>query len=156
MFYHLRVSREDFGTVKRQQLTARAKRAADAAKATPSLPPADGATIEDGPKSDDKDAKDESHINGNGATSSEAPGSGTMAPPAVQPPSPRQPWELVEEIMNILKTAFPLLALTMEKMVDQISIRAKPSSDEDIYRFFAALLNDALLVSLSCVLNSEC
>jgi transformation/transcription domain-associated protein len=49
--------------------------------------------------------------------------------------------------MNMLKTAFPLLALTMEKMVDQISVRAKPSSDEDIYRFFAALLADALQVS---------
>lgn len=46
----------------------------------------------------------------------------------------------------MLKTAFPLLALTMEKMVDQISLRAKPSSDEDIYRFFAALLADALQV----------
>lgn len=63
---------------------------------------------------------------------------------AVQPPQPKQPWELVEDIMNSLKTAFPLLALTMEKMVDQISLRAKTSSDEDIYRFFAALLADAL------------
>ena len=70
-----------------------------------------------------------------------------MPPPASAPlTGPRQPWELVEEVMNHLKTLFPLLALTMEKMVDQISIRAKPSSDEDIYRFFAALLADALQV----------
>jgi transformation/transcription domain-associated protein len=59
-----------------------------------------------------------------------------------------QPYELVEELMSTLKTNFPLLALTMEKMVDQISLRAKPSSDEDIYRFFAALLADALQVSI--------
>jgi transformation/transcription domain-associated protein len=49
--------------------------------------------------------------------------------------------------MSNLKTNYPLLALTMEKMVDQISFRAKPSSEEDIYRFFAALLADALQVS---------
>lgn len=56
---------------------------------------------------------------------------------------------MVDEIINMLKTAFPLLALMMEKMVDHISIRAKPNSEEDIYRFFAALLNDAMLVSLA-------
>jgi transformation/transcription domain-associated protein len=56
---------------------------------------------------------------------------------------------MVDEIINMLKTAFPLLALMMEKMVDHISIRAKPNSEEDIYRFFAALLNDAMLVSYS-------
>jgi transformation/transcription domain-associated protein len=51
---------------------------------------------------------------------------------------------LCEEIVNLLKTSFPLLSLTMEKMVDQITIRAKPASDEDIYRFFAALLTDSI------------
>jgi hypothetical protein len=73
-----------------------------------------------------------------------------MPPPAPAhhgPDPPRQPWELVDEIMNLLKTSFPLLNLTMEKMVDQISVRAKPASDEDIYRFFSALLADSLQVS---------
>lgn len=78
-----------------------------------------------------------------GQQSNGAP-NGTMAPPAQAPPPPRQPWDHVDEIMNMLKTAFPLLALTMEKMVDQISLRAKPNSDEDIYRFFSALLADAM------------
>lgn len=52
--------------------------------------------------------------------------------------------------MNLLKTSFPLLNLTMEKMVDQISVRAKPGSDEDIYRFFSALIADALQVCSIC------
>jgi transformation/transcription domain-associated protein len=56
----------------------------------------------------------------------------------------RQPQELLEEILNILKTAFPLLALSMEKMVDHINVRAKPPIEEDIYRFLSALLNDAI------------
>lgn len=65
----------------------------------------------------------------------------------VQPAeTPRQPWELVDDVMNTLKTAYPFQTLSMEKMVDQISHRAKSPPDEDIYRFFAALLNDAMQV----------
>jgi hypothetical protein len=60
---------------------------------------------------------------------------------------------MLEEISNMLKTAFPLLALMMERMVDHISIRAKPNSEEDIYRFFAALLNDAMQVSTNSFSN---
>ena len=56
----------------------------------------------------------------------------------------RFPADHVEEILNILKTAFPLLALTMENMAEQLQQRFKPSNDEDIYRLTNALLNDAL------------
>lgn len=57
---------------------------------------------------------------------------------------PRQPWEYVDEILNILKTAFPLLTLTMENIAEQIQQRFKPTNEEDIYRLTNALLNDAL------------
>jgi transformation/transcription domain-associated protein len=60
--------------------------------------------------------------------------------------SRRQPWEYVEEVMALLKTAFPLLALTMETFVDQILQRLKPTTDEDIYRLIVALLNDGVQV----------
>lgn len=56
----------------------------------------------------------------------------------------RPPWELTEEIMSVLKTAFPLLALSMETMVDQIQKHFKCPPDEDAYRLIVALLNDAL------------
>ncbi|KAK3308730.1 uncharacterized protein B0T15DRAFT_117158 [Chaetomium strumarium] len=56
----------------------------------------------------------------------------------------KAPWELTEEIMSVLKTAFPLLALSMETMVDQISKHFKCPPDEDAYRLIVALLNDAL------------
>ncbi|KAI9362471.1 FAT domain-containing protein, partial [Zopfochytrium polystomum] len=56
----------------------------------------------------------------------------------------RQPWEYLDEVMALLKTAFPLLALTMETMVDQLSQRLKPTTDEDIYRLIVALLNDGV------------
>lgn len=72
----------------------------------------------------------------------------SMAPPAPpsqhQPNTPKQPWELVDELLNILKTGFPLLALSMEKMVDQIQTRGKSSTPEDIYRFITALLMEGI------------
>lgn len=74
-------------------------------------------------------------------------------PPSSQPsaqPSfqlPRQPQEYVDDTLNILKTAFPLLALSMEKMVDHINVRSRAPPEEDVYRFFSALLTDALSVS---------
>ena len=60
----------------------------------------------------------------------------------------RQPWEYVEEIGSLLKTAFPLLALTLETIGDQIQARFKPQNEEDVYRIISALSNDALQVSI--------
>ncbi|CAI5760679.1 unnamed protein product [Candida verbasci] len=55
-----------------------------------------------------------------------------------------QPLEHVEEIMAILKTAYPLLALSLESLVDQINQRFKCTADEDAYRLVVALLNDGV------------
>ncbi|OZJ06116.1 hypothetical protein BZG36_01053 [Bifiguratus adelaidae] len=54
------------------------------------------------------------------------------------------PWDLVDDIMSKLKTAFPLLALTMETMIDQLLQKMKPQAEEDIYRLIVALYNDAI------------
>ncbi|KAL2316433.1 PIKK/TRRAP protein kinase Tra1 [Schizosaccharomyces pombe] len=53
-------------------------------------------------------------------------------------------WELIADVTSILKTAYPLLALTMETMVDQIHTRLKSFPEEDAYRLIVALLNDGL------------
>lgn len=55
-----------------------------------------------------------------------------------------QAWEHVDEIMGILKTAYPLLALSLESLVDQINQRFKCTADEDAYRLGVALLNDGV------------
>lgn len=60
----------------------------------------------------------------------------------------KKPWEYSEEIMGVLKTTFPLLALSMETMVDQIQKHFKCPPDEDAYRLIVALLNDGLAVCL--------
>lgn len=62
----------------------------------------------------------------------------------VEQPQPKKPWEYSEEIMAVLKTTFPLLALSMETMVDQIQKHFKCPPDEDAYRLIVALLNDGL------------
>ena len=60
------------------------------------------------------------------------------------PQPAKKPWEYSEDIMQALKTAFPLLALSMETMVDQIQKHFKCPPDEDAYRLIVALLNDGL------------
>lgn len=58
----------------------------------------------------------------------------------------RQGWEHVDEVVQILKTAFPLLILSMETMVDQILQRFKAPPEEEIYRLISMLLQDAIQV----------
>ncbi|ORE10738.1 hypothetical protein BCV72DRAFT_199208 [Rhizopus microsporus var. microsporus] len=58
----------------------------------------------------------------------------------------------LDEIMATLKTGYPLLALSMETMVDQIQLKFKPQADEDMYRLVVALYNEGaqqLLTRLS-------
>ncbi|KAK5166740.1 transcription-associated protein 1 [Saxophila tyrrhenica] len=57
---------------------------------------------------------------------------------------PKKPWEYTEALTVTLRTAFPLLYASMEAMVDQIVKNLKCPADEDAYRLFVALLNDAL------------
>ena len=57
---------------------------------------------------------------------------------------PKKPWEYADEIMAGLKTAYPLLALSMETMTDAIQKNFKCPPDEDAYRLIVALLNDGL------------
>ncbi|KAG1820144.1 uncharacterized protein BJ212DRAFT_1266107 [Suillus subaureus] len=77
-----------------------------------------------------------------GATSSaqNAPGASDTQPTYVV----RQSWEHVDEVVQILKTAFPLLILSMETMVDQILQRFKATPEEEIYRLICMLLLDAV------------
>lgn len=71
----------------------------------------------------------------------------------VPPQISKHPWDFVEEITSILKTAFPMLALTLETMGDQIVQRFKPAQEEDTYRILVALCNDGLQVSADFTLH---
>lgn len=135
LFFQLRTIREDLGMAKRQHAQAQARLAAQARDAAAAANGGDVATAEQ-----KGDANAQAQPATNGATTPSTP------------KGPVHPWEYVDEIMSVLKTAFPLLALSMEMIVDQISARFKPSPDEDIYRLVTALLADSLQVRflLSC------
>jgi transformation/transcription domain-associated protein len=63
------------------------------------------------------------------------------------PAQPKQPWEYVDEILNVMKTGHPLMVLTIETMVDQILQRFKATPEEEIYRLVCMLLGDAVQVN---------
>jgi len=85
-------------------------------------------------------------------TSSDLP----RAPQSVGPPHasnestppfpPRQAGEYIEELFQILKTAFPLLLLSMETVVDQLTQRFKANPEEEIYRLVSMLMGDGIQV----------
>ncbi|KAG1055750.1 hypothetical protein G6F43_002312 [Rhizopus delemar] len=73
-----------------------------------------------------------------------------IKPPMVTPNTPTHPFD---EIMAMLKTGYPLLALSMETMVDQIQLKFKPQADEDMYRLVVALYNEGAQQLLTRLMN---
>jgi transformation/transcription domain-associated protein len=63
-----------------------------------------------------------------------------------QTPTAATPSHPLDDIMAMLKTGYPLLALSMETMVDQIQLKFKPQADEDMYRLVVALYNEGIQV----------
>jgi transformation/transcription domain-associated protein len=166
----LRTSREDFSAVRKQQQAAAAARRDNPAgrqSVNPTTPSVDnGANNMDTtetPKNDPSALAGTSQSMDVDATASNAgesadgndpqkQGSATPGPNGATVENaanrmPRQPWEFVDEIVGILKTAFPLLSLTLETMVDQIGQRFKPSADEELFRFISALLGEGVQVT---------
>lgn len=107
-------------------------------------------------RSEEQSTKDEGNLN---AASSQAQGAiitGTTPTQNGQSPAdnaaaaaaafPRQAPDLVDEVLQVLKTTFPLLILSLETMVDQIHQKFKPPAEEDIYRHICLLLSDAIQV----------
>ena len=141
LFYQLRTTREELVAKKKQhdQKLAR-ERASSEAKAA-SSPNASRPATANAEQANGSAApgspKPKQEPNGDVQTNGEV-----AEPPAREPL--KKPWEYAEEIMATLKTAFPLLALSMETMTDQIQKHFKSPPDEDAYRLISALLNDGL------------
>lgn len=75
-------------------------------------------------------------------------GNGGLTAQGRTPSSPvgngSQPWDYTEGIMKILKTAYPLLSLSLESLIDQVIQRFKCLPEEDAYRLVMALLNEGV------------
>jgi transformation/transcription domain-associated protein len=88
------------------------------------------------------------------AVAAPAPSFNTIQQPLIQPTLDpavptnieRKPWDYIDEIVALLKTGHPLLALTLETIVDQMRDRLKADGDEELYRAICALQADALQV----------
>ncbi|KAI5305551.1 prephenate dehydratase [Ascosphaera pollenicola] len=180
LFFSLRTSREEFLTAKKQhdQKVEKTNRARSQAAAA-SLANSNHTTTGDSNAKDHAAGRSEAKagetpgasaptptlgaqigtsVAGSGAASASAtpqiPSAASHQHPTdpakAKPSQPPRPWEYCEEVMAGLKTAFPLLALSMETMVDQIHSRFKCTIDEDAYRLIVALLNDGI----ACVSRS--
>ncbi|KAI1870649.1 uncharacterized protein JN550_005192 [Neoarthrinium moseri] len=171
LFFQLRTNREDMLAIKKNQEAKEKQRQqhqraqSSASNGKPSGSPAQAKQENQQPKTESTSRPQTANGEGNAQTKTESTDdkptpSATPAAPNAAPTAngeqktdqnaatnagqKKPPWELTEEIMSTLKTAFPLLALSMEKMVDQIQKYFKCPPDEDAYRLIVALLNDGL------------
>lgn len=140
LFFHLRTTREDMLMMRKNAAAMAARAAAQASTSNMNahgneLPTTEGPTtsvgLSNGSQADPA-ATAEAH------RASAAPHVGVDPSAALRPG-----WESLEEIVQILKTAFPLLILTLETMVDQLQSRFKPTPEEETYRHMSMLLQDA-------------
>jgi transformation/transcription domain-associated protein len=139
LFFHLRTTREEMGIAKRQaQLQARLRESQAAAQAKGGDIVMQDATAA-GTQSKPTPVANAPH----GQDGSSQRGQGE------QGQTGRFAWEHIDEVVQILKTAFPLLILSMETMVDQIMQRFKGSPEEEAYRLLGMLLQDAMQVGCS-------
>lgn len=83
----------------------------------------------------------------NGTTAQTAAQTTAQSETGAAPVPLRGAWDHIEEVNQILKTAFPLLILCMETLVDQINSHFKVSGEEDIYRLICMLMQDAIQVT---------
>ena len=175
LFFHLRTAREELSTAQRAAAEAKAKADAAAAAAAAPAPPTAQAETPQSPATMNVDGKDgdASQAPSNGSASGQANGTGSQAAhtrngsvggdsasangaaSSLQQQGQRSALDYVEEISSVLKTAFPLLALSVELVCDQISARFKALPDEDIFRLVTALLQDGLQQYLNRAPNPD-
>ncbi|KAG5637374.1 hypothetical protein H0H81_004799 [Sphagnurus paluster] len=138
LFYQLRTTREEMQIMRKTQERMLAARAANS----------NAAASVDAPR---RETSESTSGDGNPAQTStvgsQPPGdpshpNATITPDTPAPP--RQPWEYVDDVLNVLKTSFPLLILSLETMVDQISHKFKLLPDEDVHRCICMLIQDAV------------
>jgi transformation/transcription domain-associated protein len=136
LFFHLRTTREDLISAKRQaQAASRIQSGASSAN-EPDVGNQNSSKIDHDPS-----------LRSGADASTSSNSDGLKAPENTITFPGQRSWEYVEEVVNMLKTAFPLLILSMETTVDQISHRFKATQEEEIYRLICMLLQDAMQVT---------
>ncbi|KAG2013625.1 atypical/PIKK/TRRAP protein kinase [Coprinopsis cinerea AmutBmut pab1-1] len=153
IFYHLRTTREELQVVKKAIAAKAAQQQALEASRRASVDASGDVAMADGTGTPSTEGN---------PPPAQTPAISTPAQPQAQPQNPPQPraspappavggseatraaWEYVDEILQILKTAFPLLILSLETVVDQIQHKFKPQPEEEVYRNVCMLMQDAI------------
>ncbi|ODV88694.1 hypothetical protein CANCADRAFT_52791 [Tortispora caseinolytica NRRL Y-17796] len=133
LHFQLRTTKDDYAVIQRQAMQAQNSKKNEKQATSAETPKNDKETPNDG-QSSASPPRDNIKVESSGSTTNDV----TANPQSLN----RQPWEYVDEIMGILKTAYPLLSLALETMIDQICQRFKCTPEEDAYRLIVALLND--------------
>ncbi|GLB33849.1 putative PI3 PI4-kinase family protein [Lyophyllum shimeji] len=139
LFYQLRTTREEMQLMRKNQEKLQAVRAAQANAAS-----ADSARRDAGDSTTGEPTAAQAQVAATSSHPSAEASHPAVAPAPDTPSPPRQPSEYVDDVLNVLKTSFPLLILSLETMVDQISHKFKLTADEEIYRNICLLLQDAV------------
>jgi transformation/transcription domain-associated protein len=161
LYFQLRTSKEDFLAIKKAEdqkaEIARRKQQAQqngdaGTQASPSSRP--GTATGDGPSrpgtangDNTQTANAQNGANGNADATPKVEGADEAAQARqqmIQAEKKKKPFDHTDEVMTVLKTAYPLLSLSMEQLVDGIQAKFKCPPDEDAYRLIVALLNDGL------------
>ncbi|TID14916.1 hypothetical protein CANINC_004587 [Pichia inconspicua] len=149
--FQLRTAKEEYASMQRTQATVHPTASQDSEKVNNGTSTAEG---EDRSNNNSLATNSNTTVANNSSTPAGSPPMGGSPVPTTTPTtigtsnstsngSPK-PWIHIDEIMGILKTAYPLLALSLESLVDQISQRFKSNSDGDAYRLVVALYNDGV------------
>ncbi len=69
-----------------------------------------------------------------------------VAAGTTMPDGTKHSWDMAEELVALLKTGHPLLALSLEQIAEQIRERLKSNTEEDVYRMTMPLISDTLTV----------
>ena len=147
LYFSLRTTREDLMAIKKAQddRRKRMERERPQASKQASSDNSAGAGDKPNPSSRPGTANGEAATNSSDATKQGSNGTVAAATNGdAKKREPEQPWEHADDVMQELKKTWPLLALSMETMVDQIQKYFKCPPDEDAYRLIVALLNDSL------------
>lgn len=154
LFFHLRTAREELKAAEEADKKAKAseamKKAGSAVAGTPQSPAIPPSASQDTPEAPASANNEDTTMSDAQEKALQANGEAGQAAPAL-----KTPLEYVEEIASNLKTAFPLVALSIELVCDQISSRFKAIPDEDIFRLISALLQDGLQQFVNRAPNPE-
>lgn len=161
LFFHMRTTKEEMAQLKRQAAAYAAMRAGGSQSQQPQTPTPKQPEGEQQPNGQGDAAQAQAGADDNAQQAAPRP---TPTPNGVQdandPTRPalaavRTGSECIEDVHAIAKTAFPLLILSLETIVEQIGQRFRSSQEEEIYRLVSMLLQDGLTQYSNRVCNPD-